>query len=173
MRRAVCPGSFDPVTHGHLDIIARTVRLFDQVIVAVGDNMSKTGLFQPQERVEMLSEACAQWPGVTVVLFNGLLVDFCAEYEVNAIVKGLRFSSDFDYELQMAQMNRQLSGIDTIFMPTAAEWAYLSSTLVREVAILGGEVGQFLPAGIAERTAERLHQRRQEVEAKPEGDERE
>lgn len=168
MRRAVCPGSFDPVTHGHLDIIARTVHLFDEVIVAVGDNMSKSGLFQPEERVEMLSEACAQWPGVTVVLFDGLLVDFCAKQEVDAIVKGLRFSSDFDYELQMAQMNHQLSGIDTIFMPTAAEWAYLSSTLVREVAILGGEVRQFLPVGIADRTAERLQQRRQEDQGQQE-----
>ena len=120
MSRAVCPGSFDPVTHGHLDIINRASKLFDFVVVAVGSNMSKNALFTPDERVEMLSEACAELDGRLGETFSGLLVDFCAQVEADAIVKGLRFVSDFDYELQMAQMNRQLSGVDTLFLPTAA-----------------------------------------------------
>ena len=163
MRRAVCPGSFDPVTSGHLDIIQRTAHLFDEVIVAVGNNVKKNALFTPDERVEMLTEVCAEWRGVSVSLFGGLLVEFCREHEVDAIVKGLRFVSDFDYELQMAQMNAQLTGVDTVFMPTAPEWSYVSSSLVREVATLGGDVAQFLPAGIAERTIARAGQRRREL----------
>jgi pantetheine-phosphate adenylyltransferase len=159
MSRAVCPGSFDPVTHGHLDIIGRTARLFDTVVVAVGANMGKRALFTPDERVEMLSVACADLDGVVVTTFSGLLVDFCAATEADAIVKGLRFVSDFDYELQMAQMNARLSGVDTLFLPTAPEWAYVSSSLVREVALLGGDVNQFLPEGIAERTIARAHER--------------
>lgn len=161
MRRAVCPGSFDPVTHGHLDIIERTVNLFDEVIVAIGNNMSKTGIFRPEERVEMLVEACAEWPGVTVTLFDGLLVDFCREREVTAIVKGLRFASDFDYELQMAQMNNELTGIETIFMPTASRWSYLSSSLIREIAVLGGDVSPFLTPEVAGRTIARVAERTQ------------
>lgn len=159
MRRAACPGSFDPVTHGHLDIIERTVNLFDEVIVAVGNNMAKTGIFTPQERVQMLVDACAEWPGVRVTLFDGLLVDFCRENEVTAIVKGLRFASDFDYELQMAQMNNELTGIETIFMPTAARWAYLSSSLIREIALLGGDVRPFLTPEVAELTVARVAER--------------
>ncbi|GAA3625944.1 pantetheine-phosphate adenylyltransferase [Microlunatus ginsengisoli] len=159
MSRAVCPGSFDPVTHGHLDIVNRSAALFDYVVVAVGTNMSKNALFTPDERVEMLNEACAELDGVTVTTFSGLLVDFCAQVEADAIVKGLRFVSDFDYELQMAQMNSQLSGVDTLFLPTAAQWSYVSSSLVREVALLGGDVDQFLPEGIAERTIARAHER--------------
>ena len=163
MSRAVCPGSFDPVTHGHLDIIERTARMFDDVIVAVGTNMSKKHLFTPDERVEMLVEVSAEWPGVRVQTFDGLLVEFCRAHDVDAIVKGLRFASDFDYELQMAQMNNQLTGIDTIFMPTAAEWSYVSSSLVREVAGLGGDVSRFLPESVARRTAERISERRDQA----------
>jgi pantetheine-phosphate adenylyltransferase len=162
MRRAVCPGSFDPVTHGHLDIIERTARLFDEVVVAVGNNIKKNSLFTPVERVEMLTEVCAPWPGVSVDLFSGLLVDFCTAHDINAIAKGLRFVSDFDYELQMAQMNTQLAGVDTIFLPTASQWSYVSSTLVREVATMGGDVTQFLPPVIADRTIERARQRMRE-----------
>lgn len=160
MRRAVCPGSFDPVTHGHLDIIERTVNLFDEVIVAVGNNMSKTGIFTPDERVDMLAEACVAWPGVTVTLFDGLLVEFCRQHEVTAIVKGLRFASDFDYELQMAQMNNELTGIETIFMPTASRWSYLSSSLIREIAVLGGDVSPFLTPEVAGRTIARVAERK-------------
>jgi pantetheine-phosphate adenylyltransferase len=159
MSRAVCPGSFDPATHGHLDVIERTGRLFGEVVVAVGNNTAKNALFTPQERVDMLAEACAQWPNVTVAIFDGLLVDFCTAHDIGAIVKGLRFVSDFDFELQMAQMNRELSGVDTIFMPTAAQWAYVSSTLIREIAGLGGDVAPFLPAVIAARTVRRVAER--------------
>ena len=159
MSRAVCPGSFDPVTSGHLDVIQRTARLFDEVIVAVGTNVAKNALFTPQERVDMLTEACSGWANVTVVLFDGLLVDFCAARGINAIVKGLRFASDFDYELQMAQMNHELSGVDTVFIPTAPQWSYVSSTLIREIAGLGGDVSAFLPAPIAERTLRRVADR--------------
>src|SRR4051794_55929 len=107
--RVVCPGSFDPVTRGHLDIIVRTARMFDEVVVAVGNNMGKNALFTPQERVDMLAEVCVDLPGVRVTLFSGLLVDFCTANGIDAVVKGLRFVSDFDYELQMAQMNHRLS----------------------------------------------------------------
>jgi len=159
MSRAVCPGSFDPVTHGHLDIVNRASKLFDFVVVAVGTNMSKNALFTPDERVEMLSEVCAELDGVSVVAVSWMLIDFCAQVEADAIVKGLRFVSDFDYELQMAQMNGRLSGVDTLFLPTAAQWSYVSSSLVREVALLGGDVNQFLPEGIAERTIARANER--------------
>jgi pantetheine-phosphate adenylyltransferase len=161
--RAVCPGSFDPVTRGHLDIIERTAGLFDEVVVAVGNNMSKNALFSPPERVEMLTEVCADLPGVRVSLFSGLLVDFCAAEEIGAIVKGLRSASDFDYELQMAQMNRRLSGVDTVFLPTVAQWSYLSSSLVREVAVLGGDVAEFLPTAIADRAIARARERSRPV----------
>jgi pantetheine-phosphate adenylyltransferase len=160
MRRAVCPGSFDPVTRGHLDVIGRAAGLFDEVVVAVGLNRSKNALFAPDERVAMLTEACAEWPDVSVQLFEGLLVDFCSEHDIPAIVKGLRSASDFDYELRMAQMNFRLTGVDTVFVPTAPEWAYVSSSLVREVALLGGDVTGFLPPGISDRILERVQQRR-------------
>ena len=155
MTRAVCPGSFDPVTHGHLDIIARTARLADEVVVAVGDNMAKNGLFAPQERVAMLQAACAPWANVSVTLFTGLLVDFCAAHDIGLISKGVR-SADFHYEVQMAQMNRRLTGVETILLPTDPQWAFVSSSLVREVATLGGDVSAFLPPAVAEQTAARV-----------------
>jgi pantetheine-phosphate adenylyltransferase len=158
MTRAVCPGSFDPVTHGHLDVIQRTARVVDQVVVAVGANISKNALFTPEERVEMLIEECAEWSNVEVTLFGGLLVDFCAANNIDVISKGLR-ATDFGYELQMAQMNRQLTGVDTVVLPTAPQWAFVSSSLVREVATLGGDVSPFLPAKIAERTMARVASR--------------
>jgi pantetheine-phosphate adenylyltransferase len=157
--RAVCPGSFDPATSGHLDVIERTARLFDEVVVAVGNNVAKNALFSPAERVEMLSEACSPWKNVSVALFEGLLVEFCTVHHIDAIVKGLRFVSDFDYELQMAQMNRELTGVDTIFMPTAPQWSYVSSTLVREIAGLGVGLTAFLPPWIAERIRSRVAER--------------
>jgi len=157
--RAVCPGSFDPVTHGHLDVIERTSKLFDEVVVAVGHNLAKNALFTPEERVTMLEDVCGRLPNVTVSLFRGLLVDFCAEHGIDVIVKGLRLVSDFDYELQMAQMNRQLTGVDTVFMPTAPQWSYVSSSLVREVVGLGGNVDALLPEPIAERTRGHLARR--------------
>jgi pantetheine-phosphate adenylyltransferase len=155
MASVVCPGSFDPVTRGHLDILGRAARMFDEVVVAVGHNMSKNALFTPAERVVMLEEACADIPAVRVTLFDGLLVDFCRAEGIDVIVKGLRFASDFDYELQMAQMNNRLSGVETFFLPTASAWSYVSSSLIREVARLGGDVSDFLPPAIAERTMAR------------------
>jgi pantetheine-phosphate adenylyltransferase len=159
VRRAVCPGSFDPVTRGHLDIIGRAAQLFDEVVVAVGRNPGKNALFQPDERVSMLVEACSAWPGVSVTLFDGLLVDFCRAVGVPVIVKGARSEADFGYELPMAHMNRALTGVDTVLLPSAPEWSFVSSSLVREVALLGGDVGQFLPPGIAELTVERVRTR--------------
>jgi pantetheine-phosphate adenylyltransferase len=150
--RAVCPGSFDPVTHGHLDIIARTARLADEVVVAVGDNLAKNALFTPPERVTMLEEACAEWGNVSVTLFRGLLVQFCLDHDIDLISKGVR-AADFDYELQMAQMNRRLTGVETILLPTDPQWAFVSSSLVREVATLGGDVSGFLPPAVARLTA--------------------
>ena len=156
--RAVCPGSFDPVTHGHLDIIERTARLASDVIVAVGGNMAKNALFTPEERVEMLAAACAGWDNVSVMPFRGLLVDFCAAHDVNVISKGVR-AADFDYELQMAQMNRRLTGVETILLPADPQWGFVSSSLVREVATLGGDVFGFLPAAVAKQTAARVSAR--------------
>ena len=149
--KAICPGSFDPVTHGHLDIIGRSAAMFDEVVVAVGSNMSKSGLFEPPVRVEMLQEATADLPNVSVELFSGLLTDHCREHGIGAIVKGLRFAADFDYELQMAQMNRRLAPVETIMLPTAAQWAFVSSTLVREIAKLGGDVSEFVPEAVVRR----------------------
>lgn len=157
--RAVCPGSFDPVTRGHLDVIGRAARLFDEVIVAIGANAGKNPLFAPAERVAMLTDACAAHPGVRVAVFDGLLVDFCREQDASAIVKGLRFAADFDYELPMAQMNRSLTGVETVFVPTAPEWSYVSSSLIREVATLGGDVTAFLPEAVATETVRRVRQR--------------
>ena len=158
MTRAVCPGSFDPVTHGHLDIIRRTARLADEVIVAVGDNVAKDALFTPPERVAMLEQTCAEWGNVSVTLFRGLLVEFCAARDVGVISKGVR-AADFDYELQMAQMNRQLTGVDTMLLPTDPQWAFVSSSLVREVATLGGDVSRFVPPVVAEQIAARVRAR--------------
>jgi pantetheine-phosphate adenylyltransferase len=160
MTRVVCPGSFDPPTFGHLDVIGRAARLFDEVIVAVGRNVAKNAVFTPQERVEMLTEACAEWPQVRVSLFDGLLVDFCTAQGATAIVKGVRTGADYDYELPMAQMNTHLSGVGTVFLPTAPQWSFVSSSLIREVAGLGGDVGAFLPESIAAATVRRVAERK-------------
>lgn len=151
-RRAVCPGSYDPPTRGHLDVISRTARLYDSVHVLVGNNTSKTGLFTPQERVALLSEAVAELPGVEVTLFSGLIVDYCRDNEVDCIVKGIRTASDVDYELQMATMNRAMTGVETLLLPAAAEWAHVSSSLVRDIARMGGDFDQFVTPEIAART---------------------
>ncbi|QGF24919.1 pantetheine-phosphate adenylyltransferase [Raineyella fluvialis] len=143
--KVICPGSFDPVTLGHLDIIERAARSFDEVVVGVGRNTSKNGLFSLEDRLSMLTQACAALPNVTVDPIDGLLAEYCREHGVGAIVKGLRFASDFDYELQMAQMNKQLTGVETILLPTAAQWSFVSSTLVREIALMHGDVSTFVP----------------------------
>jgi pantetheine-phosphate adenylyltransferase len=154
---ALCPGSFDPVTLGHLDIIERTSRHFDRVIVAVIRNPQKSqSLFTLEDRQEMLHEVTAHLPNIEIEFFKGLLVDFAKDHGATAIVKGLRAVSDFDYELQMAQMNQKLSGIDTYFISTSPQYSFLSSSLVREVARFGGDVSSMVPAVVAKRLAERF-----------------
>ncbi|WP_165988727.1 pantetheine-phosphate adenylyltransferase [Streptomyces sp. YIM 98790] len=145
MRRAVCPGSFDPITNGHLDIIERATKLFDVVHVAVMINKSKQGLFSIEERIALIEEVTGESGNVVVESFHGLLVDYCKQRDIPAIVKGLRAVSDFDYELQMAQMNNGLSGVETLFIPTNPTYSFLSSSLVKEVATWGGDVSHLLP----------------------------
>jgi pantetheine-phosphate adenylyltransferase len=159
VRRAVCPGSFDPVTNGHLDVIGRTASLFDEVIVGVGVNKSKNRLFSPDERISMLEQATRQWSNVTVAGFTGLLTTFCQEHGVTAIVKGLRAVTDFDYELQMAQMNASLTEVETVFVPTSPEWSFLASSLVKEVAAFGGDVSGLVPDFVLGPLTEKLAQR--------------
>jgi pantetheine-phosphate adenylyltransferase len=156
VRRAACPGSFDPVTNGHIDIISRAAGIFDEVVVAVGVNQSKNRLFSADERIEMLTEAVSPFSNVVVDSFQGLLTDFCQERDVVAIVKGLRAVSDFDYELQMAQMNSSLAGIETVFVPTSPEYSFLASSLVKEVAAFGGDVSKLVPPYVLERLTTRL-----------------
>jgi pantetheine-phosphate adenylyltransferase len=151
---ALCPGSFDPPTFGHLDVINRACEVFDRVVVAVVDNPSKQPLFTAQERVVLLEDMIGEQ--AEVKSFSGLLVDFARAEEVDVIVKGLRAVSDFDYELQMAQMNRTLSGVETVFMATNPAWGYLSSSLVREVARMGGSVEALVPANVAVAVKEKL-----------------
>jgi pantetheine-phosphate adenylyltransferase len=156
MRRAVCPGSFDPVTNGHLDIIGRASRLFDEVIVGVLINQSKTGLFSVDERIAMLREATAGYGNVRIQSFQGLLVDFCRTVQAAVVVKGLRAVSDFDYELKMAQMNIGLAGVETLFMPTNPLYSFLSSSLVKEVAKWGGDVSAHVPDHVLGALRDRL-----------------
>jgi pantetheine-phosphate adenylyltransferase len=154
---ALVPGSFDPVTYGHLDVIERVARLFDQVIVAVSRNPQKAAsLFNLEERQAMLAEVTGHLGNVRIELFDGLLVDFAKAHGANTIVKGLRAVTDFDYELQMAQMNQTLSGIDTFFLVTSPQYSFLSSSLVREVARFGGDVSGLVPALVAQRLDERF-----------------
>jgi pantetheine-phosphate adenylyltransferase len=156
VRIACCPGTYDPVTNGHLDIVARAAKVFDRVIVAVLLNPAKQPMFTVEERIAMLKEATADIPGVEVDTFSGLLVDFARARGVSAIVKGLRAVSDFDYELQMAQMNLRLSGIETMFMTTSPKWSYLSSSLIKQVARLGGDVAGLVPEVVLARLRERV-----------------
>jgi pantetheine-phosphate adenylyltransferase len=156
MRRAVCPGSYDPPTNGHLDILERAAGVFDEVVVAVLINKNKRGLFSVDERMELLADALGHVPNVRIDSWHGLLVDYCRQHDIKAIVKGLRAISDFDYELQMAQMNQQLSGVETLFMPTKPENSFLSSSLVKEVATYGGDVAHLLPETVHTRLVERL-----------------
>jgi pantetheine-phosphate adenylyltransferase len=155
VRIACCPGTYDPVTNGHLDIVARAAKVFDSVIVAVLVNPGKQPLFTVEERIALLKEASADIPGVEVDSFEGLLVDFARARGVSAIVKGLRAVSDFDYELQMAQMNYRLAGVETMFMTTNPSYSYLSSSLVKDVARNGGDVSGLVPEAVAARLRER------------------
>ena len=150
MKRAVCPGSFDPITYGHLDIIERAAQQFDHVVVAVLENRTKSSLFTVAERIAMITQVTTQFPNVSVNSWSGLLVDYCKSNQIQAIVKGLRAVSDFDYELQMAQVNLQGSGVETMFMATAPTHSFLSSSLVKELAYYNGDVSTMVPPSINE-----------------------
>jgi pantetheine-phosphate adenylyltransferase len=156
MRRVVCPGSFDPVTNGHLDIISRAAAIYDEVVVAVVLNPSKIPMFTGDERVEMLRDVLKELSNVTVARFEGLTVDFCRANDISAIVKGLRAVSDFDYEMQMAQMNYSQAGVETMFMTTNPLYAFLSSSLVKEFAKYGGDVTGLVPDLVNCRLSSRL-----------------
>ena len=158
-RRAICPGSFDPVTNGHLDIIGRAAALYDELVVAVFVNQSKSSLFTVEERCALLAETTARYGNVRIASFQGLVVDYCKANDIAVIVKGLRAVSDFDYELQMAQMNRGLAGVDTLFMPTNPEYSFLASSLVKEIARWGGDVSKLVPANVLEQLSERASAR--------------
>jgi pantetheine-phosphate adenylyltransferase len=153
---ALCPGTFDPVTNGHLDIIERAAQRFGALIVAVLDNPAKQPLFGVEERVSLLKEVTQDLPNVEVDAFTGLLVDYAERRGAGIVVKGLRAVTDFEYEIQMAQMNHSLAGVETLFMTTAPQWSFLSSSLVREVARFGGDVSAFVPAVVADRLRERI-----------------
>jgi pantetheine-phosphate adenylyltransferase len=153
---ALCPGTFDPVTNGHLDIIGRASETFETVVVGALENPSKQPMFSLEERVAMLKEACTGMPNVTVVSFRGLLVDLARAHGDAVIVKGLRAISDYEYEIQMAQMNHRLAGVETLFMSTSPRWSFLSSSLVKEVARFGGDVSGLVPDHVRTSLADRL-----------------
>jgi pantetheine-phosphate adenylyltransferase len=152
---AICPGSFDPVTHGHLDVITRAAALFDEVVVAVGRNSAKNYLFTAEERLELVRETTAGLPNVSVEALDGLLVDFAKRRGAAVLVKGIRFASDFDFELQMAHINAVVGAVETIMLPASSVWSTLSSTMVREVASFGGDVTPFVPEVVARRIREK------------------
>lgn len=154
MTAALCPGSFDPPTMGHVDVIERSLAIFERVVVAVVANPSKQPMFDASERKGMIEEVFGD--RVEIQAFDGLLVDFARDVEIDVVVKGLRAVSDFDSELQMAQMNRTLAGVETVFLPTNPEWSFLSSSLVREVARLGGAYAGLVPPNVADALEERL-----------------
>jgi pantetheine-phosphate adenylyltransferase len=158
MRRAVCPGSFDPVTLGHLDIVGRASAVYDEVTVAVLINKKKSSLYTVEERMQLLGEVTKDYGNVVVDAFHGLLVDYCRAKDIPVIVKGLRAVSDFDYELQMAQMNLSLAGVETLFMTTNPLYSFLSSSLVKEVATYGGDVSGLVPGVVHQSLLERLPQ---------------
>ena len=159
MLRAIYPGSFDPVTYGHIDIITRSSKLADELVIGVLKNNSKRPLFSVEERVKMLEEVTKELPNVKIVPFNGLLVDFARQIEANAVVRGLRAITDFEYELQMAQTNHKLApDVETLFLTTNLQYSYLSSTIVKEVATFGGDISQFVPEVVMNRIKEKMSQ---------------
>lgn len=155
MRRAVCPGSFDPLHNGHVEVIARATNLFDDVIVAVSTNYAKKYRFDVDTRIEMIRETVSSLQGISVVpMGDGLLAEFCRKAGANAIIKGLRNTADFEYEMPMAAMNRHLTGVETVFLPTDGRYAHLSSTLIKEVSQLGGDISEFVPRAVMRRLHE-------------------
>jgi len=153
---ALCPGTFDPVTNGHLDIIERAAQRLDALVVGVLDNPAKQPLFSAEERVGLLKEATHHLGNVEVEAFSGLLVEYATRRGIGVVVKGLRAVTDFEFEIQMAQMNHGLTGLETLFMPTSPQWSFLSSSLIKEVARFGGDVSSLVPPAVAERLADRL-----------------
>ena len=149
--RAIFPGSFDPITNGHLDVVRRGIRLFDELIIAVGRSPIKNQLFTPEERVEMISELIAEMPRVIVESFEGLTVEYAAKREADVILRGLRSLTDVQYEFQLAMTNRAVAGIETIFIMTSEQYGFTSSTLIREVASLGGDLSNLIPANVHKR----------------------
>ena len=161
MLRAIYPGSFDPVTLGHLDIIKRSASMVDELIVGVLNNKAKSPLFSVEERVTMLDEVTKELPNVKVIPFAGLLVDFARQTDSKTIIRGLRAITDFEYELQMSQMNRKLEeNVETVFLTTNLEYSYLSSSMVKEVAAFGGDISQLVPAFVADRVNEKMKEKR-------------
>jgi pantetheine-phosphate adenylyltransferase len=154
MTTALCPGSFDPPTNGHVDVIERAIAVFDEVVVAVVDNPSKASLFSTEERVSLLKELFGD--RARIGSFSGLLVEYAVEVGAGVVVKGLRTVDDYEYEMQMAQMNRHLSGMETVFMATKSEWSFISSSLVKEVARLGGSIGGLVPEAVELALQEKL-----------------
>ena len=158
MSKAVCPGSFDPITNGHLVVIERASKIFDAIVVAVSGSPStvtKKGLFTLEERIDLITEVTPHLKNITVVSFEGLLVNLCRDQGADCVVKGIRAVSDFDYEMQMAQMNARM-GIETVFLPTAPEFSYLSSSLMKEVVTLGGDINGLVPPVVEVRLKEKL-----------------
>lgn len=153
--RAICPGSFDPVTLGHVDIFERAAEQYESVLVAIGASATKKGMFAPEERVELVRQSVRHLDNVEVVTFDGLLVDVCTDRGIGVIVKGLRSGADFEYELQMAQMNSRLAGVETSFLATAPEWGFVSSTLIRQISSMGGDVSEFVPKVVLEALEDR------------------
>jgi pantetheine-phosphate adenylyltransferase len=154
--RAIFPGSFDPITNGHLDVIHRGIELFDELIVAVGRSPIKNPLFSPAERVEMISELVTDMPRVSVESFDGLMVEYAKEKQADVILRGMRSLTDVHYEFKLAMTNRAVAGLETVFIMTSAEYGFTSSTLIREVAALGGDVSNLIPKSVYHRLHERL-----------------
>ncbi len=156
MTTAIYPGSFDPITYGHLDVIERAAKVFDRLIIGVLNNYSKKGLFSVEERLEMIKEVTFQYPNVEIMAFDGLLIDFTDKVGAQVIVRGIRAVSDFEYELMMAQTNKRLKdNVETVFFATSAEYSYVSSSTVRELAYFGGEIDQFVPPSVRQRILEK------------------
>jgi pantetheine-phosphate adenylyltransferase len=158
--RAIFPGSFDPITNGHLDVINRGIKLFDELIVAVGRSPVKNPLFTPEERVEMIAELIADIPGVSVESFDGLTVEYAAKKKADAILRGLRSLTDVQYEFQLAMTNRAVAGIETVFVMTSEQYGFTSSTLIREIASLGGDLSSLVPENVYNRLKQRLKKSR-------------
>lgn len=154
--RAIFPGTFDPITNGHLDVINRGIKLFDELVIAVGRSPIKNPLFNPEERVEMIAELVADIPGVSVESFDGLTVKYAAKKEADVILRGLRSLTDVQYEFKLAMTNRSVAGIETVFVMTSEQYGFISSTLIREVASLGGDVSNLIPKSIYNRLQQRL-----------------